>query len=598
MKDKYGEDSVAKIVTFGTMKPRSVIRKVLSTFEFNQQDINKIAKLVPYETNDMQTAYRNSLELRECRKKYKKEFEVIDSLEGKISHEGQHAGGIVIYPDIYKYLPIKTLSENRESLIVAIDMNELEELGFYKFDVLGLTTVDVIHDTLINIKSTTNKDVDLYSIDYNDANVYEMISSGDVSGIFQLSAQKDKIIEQKPNNFNDLIAINALIRPGVGDFTEYIARRNGKEWSVHPDRMPYMKETEGLMVYQEQFLLDAKTFAGWSIAFSDKNIRKNRDILNDTALKNKFIKDSAMFNYHEKDMEEIWNQISESAGQYSFNKAHSTSYSMTSFQTAWLKHYYPKEFYSALMSNEDSGTEGQIAISEYINELKTRKIKLLPPDVNISEDKFTPTEEGIRFKINVVRHLGDTALKALNRMLPIKSFDDFLERRVKRHMRKNTVTNLIKAGCFDFDNPNRAELLWKFNMSHRTKTEIKNDVQYDKPEWNKSVKAQWEKEALGMYLSSHPMEKYSFKKFETFQDNGYAFQGGEITEITEVTDKNNNKMAFVSLDTLFGIVKVIVFASHYEKKEVQNLLEVGKQVMVKGKRSGDSLLLNEMEELK
>ena len=205
---------------------------------------------------------------------------------------------------------------------------------------LGLTTVDIIHDTLRLIKNSTGKDLDLYSIDYDDENVYEMLSQGDLSGVFQLSNQVDKVTEQKPKNFNDLIAINALIRPGTADFNEYIARRRGKEWNIHTDRMPYMEETEGLMVYQEQFLLDAKTFAGWGIAFSDKHIRKNRDILNDKELKENFIIDSLSNGYKKEDIEQVWKEISETAsGGYGFNKAHSTSYSMTSFQTAYLKYY-------------------------------------------------------------------------------------------------------------------------------------------------------------------------------------------------------------------------------------------------------------------
>ena len=597
LQKKYGKDSVAKIVTFGTMKPRGVVRKVLSTFDFEQSYINQISKLIPHDTTSIKDAYKNSAMLRQVKEEHFEEFKIIESLEGKISHEGQHAGGIVIYPDIYKYLPVKTIGEDREKLIVAFDMNEIEELGFYKFDVLGLTTVDVIHDTQNYIKETTGEEINLYEIDYEDENVYKMLSKGDLSGVFQLSNQVDKVTEQKPSSFNDLIAINALIRPGVGDFNEYISRRNGKEWKTHPDRMYYMEETEGLLVYQEQFLLDAKTFAGWDIAYADKHIRKNRDIKNDVELKDKFIFESELRGYNPSEMEEIWEDIQNSAGQYSFNKAHSASYSMTSYQTAYLKYYYPKEFYSALMGNEDDGTEGQIAISQYINEMKNRGVPLLPPDINISKDRFIPTKEGVRFKINVIRHLGDSALTALNKMLPIKNFDDFLERRNKTHMRKNTVENLIKAGCFDFDEPNRAELLWRFEMELRTKTQIKDNFQCEKKEWNDGVKAEWEKESLGMYLSSHPMEKYGFKPLEEFRDGSSALQGGEVAEVTEVTDKKNNLMAFVNIDSLFGIVKVIVFSSFYKRKEIKDLLEVGKTVMIKGNRSGDSILLNEMEEL-
>ena len=598
LQSKYGEDSVAKIITFGTMQPRGVVRKVLSAFDLPQKEINKISKLIPHTASTMREAYSSSVVLRNIRKENKEIFDVIESLEGKISHEGQHAGGIVVYPDLYKYLPVKTLGEDRSRLIVAFDMDELEQLGFYKFDVLGLTTVDVIHDTLNLIRETRGENLDLYNIDYNDKKVYNMLSSGDLSGVFQLSNQVDKIVEQKPQNFNDLIAINAIIRPGVADFNEYIARRRGKEWSVHPDRMPYMKETEGLMMYQEQFLLDARTFAGWEVAFSDKNIRKNRDIENDEKLKEKFFLDSSNNGYSKEDIEEVWSDIVYSAGGgYNFNKAHSTSYSMTSYQTAYLKYYYPEEFYSALMSNEDEGTDGQVAISQYINECKDRGIKLLPPDINISKDSFVPTDEGIRFKINTIRHLGKSALSSLNKMLPVKSFDDFMDRREKRTLKKNTVENLIKSGCFDFDEPNRAILLQKFEQSNLTNAQINRGETVELQKFNDTIKAEWEKESLGMYLSYHPMEKYGFKHPDEYREGDNALVGGEIAEVTEVTDKNNNKMAFVNVDTLFGIAKVVVFASTYAKESVKELLEVGTMVMMKGKKSGDSLLLNDVEVL-
>lgn len=563
--------------------------------DIEQDVIKSIAKTIPDGVKTLREAYRESSELMKIKASMPNEFKVIEKLEGHISHESQHAGGIVIYPNLSDYLPIKTVGANREERIIAFDMDTIHELDFYKFDVLGLKTIEIIKIALDDIKNNYGIDLDVYSVDYDDENIYKMLSRGDLSGIFQISNQIDKVTRQRPKNFVDLIAINALIRPGISDFEEYIARRNGKEWHTHPDRMSYMKETEGLMAYQEQFLLDAKTFAGWDIAYADNHIRKNKDIKNDEELHRKFILDSSDRGYLIDDMEVIWNDIINSAGSYSFNKSHSASYAMTSFITAYLKYYYPKEFYSAMMSIEGEGTDEQLTISNYINELKEKGINVLPPDINISEDRFIPTKDGIRFKINVVRHLGESASKALSKMLPIKSFDDFMERREKKYMKKNTVVNLIKSGCFDFDTDNRAELLWRFDMSERTKTQIKEDYQCSKYEYNDNNKAMWEKESLGMYLSTHPLEKYGFKPLSYFKDGSYAMQGGEVSDLKIFNDKNNKEMAFVTIDTLYGNVKTIIFQSMWNDLDKRPLFNIGDVVMVKGKKSGNDILVNEME---
>jgi len=337
LQQKYGEESVAKIVTFGKMTPKAVCRKVLGTFEVEQSEINEISKLI----SDTETSVRHAVEtnptLHRKMMKYKDEYDVILRLEGTISHEGQHAGGIVIYPNLSDYLPIKTLGDDRSKRIVAFDMDMLHQLHFFKFDILGLETISVIKETVQHIKDNTGEIVDLYSINYNDPKVYEMLSNGYVSGIFQLANQAQKVMEQKPKNFIDLIAINALIRPGIGDWGEYIARRNGKDYYINPLRRDYLEETEGIITYQEQFLLDANTFAGWDIAFADNKIRKNKDINHDVELHDKFIQDTTSRGHDLKEMEWIWLEICMAvSGGYSFNKSHSASYAMASFQTAYL----------------------------------------------------------------------------------------------------------------------------------------------------------------------------------------------------------------------------------------------------------------------
>ncbi len=598
LQSKYGIENVARIIAFGTLTPKACCRRVLSTFEHDLTTINTISRLIA-DSPSMNEAYQSSPELLSYKKKFQLEFQIIERLEGLISHESQHAGGVLIYPNLSSILPIKTKADDRNKRIVAFDKYMLEDIGHFKFDILGLETLPVIKRCLDSIKESTGKTIDLYAIDFNDSNVYKTLCSGNVSGIFQLSNQAQKVIEQQPKDFRDLIAINALIRPGTGDWEEYIARRKGKEWNVHPLRLPYLEETEGLITYQEQFLLDAKVLAGWDIAFADKHIRKNKSIATDDNLMNKFYKDCVANDIDIKDAVQVWSEICDSvAGGYSFNKSHSASYAVISYQTAWLKTYYPVHFYASLMSSEKTDGAGQDEIAKYITECKQLGIKILPPDINNSGDNFTIVDNNINYRITTIKHVGESAINAIKSMRPIRDFADFLLRRERQFLKKNVVINLIKAGCFDFDNPNRAELLWHFMMSERTKTQIKNNYQVERFDWNDNIKAQWEKEVLGMYLSTHPMEKYGFKPFDTFPDGSVALQGGIITDIKIFNDKNNREMAFVSLNTLFGNLRLIIFASYWSDPLVKNLIKLDNIIMVKGRRSGDSLLLNNIELLK
>ncbi len=381
---------------------------------------------------------------------------------------------------------------------------------------------------------------------------------------------------------------------GVGNWQEYIARRKGKSWDIHPDRFAYMEETSGTMTYQEQFLLDCQTFAGWDIAFADKHVRKNKDIRNDHELHEKFIHDSLARGYDIVDIEKVWEEIVCAVeGGYSFNKSHSASYAVLSYQTAYLKYYYPEHFYASYMTHEQS----QDVIASYISECKQRGIKILPPDINDSNENFVVTKRGINYRITAIKHVGESAIENIKDLRPIKSFDDFMERREKQYVKKNVLINLIKAGCFDFDNPNRDELLWKIDMSERTKTQIKNDYQCPKYEWNDKIKSEWEKEVLGMYLSVHPMEKYGFKPITNYQEGTYAIQGGEIYDLRIFNDKKGNEMCFAFINTLFGNVKVLIFSSTWKYTPIREAMQINNIVLIKGKRSGNDIILDGVEVL-
>lgn len=319
---KYGIENVARIVAFGTLAPRAVVRKVFSAFGYNESIIAQVTGCIPQEPKiTLEKAYKSSKKLVEFKKKYEKEFKIIERLEGRISHESQHAGGVVIYPGLNKLVPLHTTSEDRTKRIISWDKYAVEKIGLCKIDCLGLVALETIDTCIKYVKDFKHEKIDIYEIDYEDKNVYKDLCAGKVSGVFQVENQSGMIIEQQPSCFLDLIALNALIRPGVGDFKEYLARKRGKAYYLNPLREAYMRETCGLYVYQEQFELDCKTFAGWTIAYADKHVRKNKHIEDDVELKEKFLTDAVKNGHDYKEMSELWQEIVNAVKDgYTFNK--------------------------------------------------------------------------------------------------------------------------------------------------------------------------------------------------------------------------------------------------------------------------------------
>jgi DNA polymerase-3 subunit alpha len=598
LQSKYGHENVSRIIAFGKMTPRSVIRKVFNCFGHSMTVQGEITKLVPDLCKSLDEAIKNEPALLDYKKQYPTEWDVVERLENVISHESQHAGGVLIYKDLGNIVPLKWDSHN-EIYVATWDKKMLEDLGHFKFDVLGLITLPILHGALESIRAS-GIDIDLAKLDLEDKAVYDMLCKGDVSGVFQINNQAGKVIAQQPRNFRDLIAINALIRPGTGDWEAYIARRGGESWEVHPDRLPYMQETEGLITYQEQFLLDCKTLAGWDIAYADSKVRKNKDIRNDTELREKFYADAEARGYSVELVQSVWEEICDAvAGGYSFNKSHSASYAMLSYQTAYLKCHFPEHFYASLMSGAKTDGDGQNEIAGYIAECKQRGIQILPPDINSSGLNFVASDRGIHYRITTIKHVGESAIEHLLELRPFTSFEDFITRRTSK-INKACVINLVKAGAFDSFNGNRADLLWEFDMSQRKKTQIKNGFQCDRYEYDDTIKLNWEKEVLGMYLSAHPMEKYGFKNIESYDENNNIIQGGEVSEVYAFHPQKNPekpKMAWVTLNTLYGNVKVVIFARDWARTDVQDLFTKGNVILVRGKKQAREMLYNSGEVL-
>ena len=309
----YGENNVARIVTFGKLTAKAVVRKVMSVFNYSMQEIKAITSEFPDINGDLRETYNSSDIVRNFMDSNKWLWECMLKLNGCISNEGKHAGGMVICKDLVNKLPVKIDKDDNGDRNVPVAMltkYPLEDAGFVKLDVLGLSTLPIIKDCLDLI----DEDIDIDSIDLNDKNILQMLSSGDVSGVFQLATQSTMVMRQKPKCFQDLVNFTSIIRPGTGDIEEYMQRYEGKEWYVEPERQRYMNKSKGMMIFQEQYLEDAKTYAGWHYGFSDRHIRKNKKLKEDVELYEKFIEDGMKHAYNFKKLDAIWKEIVEVAG--------------------------------------------------------------------------------------------------------------------------------------------------------------------------------------------------------------------------------------------------------------------------------------------
>lgn len=567
LQDKYGKKNVARVGAFNRFTCKSAIRKIMGVYGYSQKAIKNIVDDLPNEGQcTIDEALQSSKLIKEFFKQNEHILQCVRKLEGCLSHMSTHAGGVIICEGLTEKLPVWTMAEDREKLIVGFDKKIIEALGHYKFDVLGLNYLTLMKNALDNI----DEEIDWAKVDFEDQNIYDMLSSGDVFGVFQLSEQKDKVMEQKPCCFEDLIAINALIRPGVGDWNEYIKLRNsGFDKSTV---QPYMESTCGLIVYQDQYLLLAQTYAGWDIAFSDKHIRKNKDIKNDHKLREQFISDTISRGYDESTATQIWNSIEEVvAGGYGFNRAHSTSYAKLSYQTAYLKYYYPAAFYTACLT----ANQGEAEILNKIRELVEKAgINLVTPDINIGSNNFTIHDNEIMFALTAINGVGEAAYKSIINMRPIKSFDDFMKRRVPKDVKSNTVIALIKAGAFDFDTTDRNQLM--FEMTGE-KYKIPNYV--------------YEKECFGFYITKAPYDKYDVKPLDDYTDGQFVTTVAEITQVSERNDRNGNKMAFVSGVNKNGNIRFIFFSSVWKNNKVQE----DQMYIIKGRKDKDSILVNSVE---
>ncbi|NLL61419.1 MAG: DNA polymerase III subunit alpha [Candidatus Atribacteria bacterium] len=613
---KYGRDKVSQIITFGTMAARAVIRDVGRALGVPYSQVDKIAKMIPFEPNmtiekalQMEPDLKNRMENEPT---VRKMIEISSKLEGLSRHASTHAAGVVLSREpLTDFVPLQLTSEGEISTQYIAE--DLEPLGLLKMDFLGLRTLSVIYNTLNIISKTKGETIDIDKVPLDDPKVYELLAKGECCGIFQLesSGMVDLVKRMEAESIEDITALLALFRPGPlgsGMIDDFINRKKGKVEIkyLHPKLEPILRDTYGVIVYQEQVMQIASQLAGYSLGQADILRKAMGKKIKEVMKKQQkqFIEGSVKNGIDKKTAEEIYDLIAYFAG-YGFNKSHSVSYAFLSYQTAYLKAHYPVEFMAALLTSIMQNTD---KVVKYIKECQNMGLKILPPDINESLIDFTVVDDKtIRFGLAAVKNVGRVAVENIIKEREeggsFSSLLDFCQRVDLRSMNRRVIESLIKCGAFDSLKTSRAQLLAVLDKSiqiaqdqQREKRNgqaslfvIKNERLLDNfqgfpdmstvQEFTRQELLTMEKETLGFYLTHHPLDDYHDRlaeitntdsaHLEDFSDKSHVILGGVVTNIKKKTTKNGNAMAYFSLEDLFGTVEVVVFPKIFEEcKEV------------------------------
>jgi DNA polymerase-3 subunit alpha len=613
VRQKYGRESVCQIVTFGTLKSRAAIKDVGRTLGFTPAETDALAKLVPNQPNFSLTVKEAVDQIADVGKlyrtdeRYRQLLDYAMALEGLSRHTGVHAAGVVIAPGpVDDYVPICTQSSkgagsgDDESVIVSqYDMNCLEHAGMLKMDFLGLTTLTVIHDALASIEQRTGAKLDLDAVPFDDEKVYQMLRAGRTTGVFQFESPlaTDMLRSMRCDRFDDLVASNALMRPGpldAGMHRVYQRRKRGEEAVSYalPELETILQPTYGVITYQEQVMRIAQVLAGISLAEADvlrKAVGKKDAELIKIEL-GKFVEKAVARGYDRRIIEELAGQI-ETFGRYGFNKSHSVAYSVISYQTAWLKAHYPAEFMAALLSSSIGDTD---SVVKFINEAREVGIDVLPPDVNESGYKFTVIgEKRIRFGLGAVRNVGKSAIDSIlaaRRERPFASFYDLCDRVDLRLCNKRVFEALIASGALDNLGGHRAQY-WAVLDSALQEASLKQQeaamgqfsllggdetttvqaprVLPNMAELQESERLTREKEILGFYISGHPLEPFRlecelFASHTVSQLGKWTDQpvslGVVVTAIKkQISKRSGAEFARLTVEDFSGSSEVLVF---------------------------------------
>lgn len=629
VKEKYGEDHVAQIITFGTLGARAAIRDVGRVLDVSYQEVDKIAKEIPFAlgmTIDKALEINQKLmDMYLSDTRIKELIDISRDVEGLPRHASTHAAGVVISKDVVSnYVP---LYMHQNSISTQFPMNTLEELGLLKMDFLGLRTLTVIQDTIDTIYKNKNIKIELSDIKFDDKRVYENMSMGNTLGVFQLEStgMRSFLKELKPDCFEDIIAGISLYRPGpMESIPTYIKNKNSKEniTFIHDFLKDILGVTNGILVYQEQVMQVVRDLAGYSYARADlvrkAMSKKQMDIMEQEReyFVNGKVDNNGNFEIDgckrrgisEKIANKIYDDMIDFA-KYAFNKSHAACYAVLAYQTQYLKTYYPHEFMSSLMTSVLGNTD---KIVEYIKECADLGIKVLPPDINKSSSGFLVEDNNIRFSLTAVKNVGDNAVKNIVKNREeygnYKSLSDFVVRLKSKDINKRLVESLIKSGAFDSINNNRAMMFGNFEKiweqsSNEKKSNIQGQISlFDDSsvvassdddnlipfvDFDIKEKLKMEKEFIGIYVSGHPLSEYSEKLskktshntllFRQMQDDYETYQfedgkevsvGGIVSNTVYKTTKNNDMMLFINLEDEFGDVEIIVFPTVLKKSNL------------------------------
>ncbi len=616
--NRYGAENVARICTFGTMKARMVVRDVGRVLGYPNSELDRVSKMIP-QNSTLVDALSSIPELQQLTQspKWKKLFDLAMRLEGTARHVSMHAAGVVISP-----VPLKRivpLFVDRKGLTASqYEMNSIEKLGLLKMDLLGLRNLTVINQALKIIEKTHGVKLDLDGIDYEDREVYELLGNGETIGIFQLdsSGMRELLRKLKPSNLEDLIALLALYRPGplqTGMVDDFIDRKHGRKKIEYPlpELEDILKETYGVIVYQEQVMKIAVRVAGYSMADAD-NLRRAMSKKKPEVMakeKEKFIKGAMNKGYTKEKAEYIFDLIEKFAG-YGFNKSHSAAYAVLAFQTAFLKRYYPTEYMAALLT---SVIDNRDRLFLYLAEAKRMGIEVLPPDINESYRGFTVVgDKKIRFGLGAIKKVGDAVLEEIiaerEKRGPFKSFLDFLRRVDQRVVNRQVVEMLIKSGALDrFGRRESLIASYEIFADYAEKTSTKEQMVFQtlfaskaplkEPQlveadpWPENLKLSYEKDAIGFYISGHPVEPYEeiikrsgavelVELAEETQERKVRV-GGLLTSISLKSTKRGDRMAVGIIEDLTASAQVVFFPNVYS--EYRDLIEADRVVVLDGR---------------
>ncbi len=609
VRQKYGEKNVTQIITFGTMAARAVIRDVGRVLKMRYNDVDKIAKMIPPNTK-LAEAIKTVPELKELVENtdeeiYKKLFDYALVLEGLSRHASTHAAGVVIAPeDLTNFVPLYKSKEG--DVTTQYDMKWIEEIGLLKMDFLGLRTLTVIDDTLKLLKRR-GIELDLDKLPLDDPETYALFSRGETVGVFQFesSGMREYLRKLKPNRIEDLIAMNALYRPGpMENIDDFILRKQGAKKIEYPHPMlePVLSETYGIIVYQEQVMQIASRLAGFSLGGADilrRAMGKKKDELMQEQ-REKFLSGAAQNGIPEKLAEEVFELIRKFA-RYGFNKSHAAGYSVVAYQTAYLKAHYPAEFMAASLTSEMGDTSRVMIL---MDECKRMGINILPPDVNESFANFTVVNGDIRFGLGAIKNVGLGAIKSIIRARKkhgrFKTIFDLVQHLDLRLVNKKVLESLVQAGAMDSLEGHRAQLFASvelaINYAQRTQTEHQsgqrsifdlgqstpknngNGRYPDLPEaepWDKTKILAMEKELLGFYLSGHPLVRFrndvnafstiSLDALASLDDGTQVRVAGILNKVRTHQDRKQKTMAFAIIEDFTGTSDVVIFSDTYEK---------------------------------